>query len=151
MENTEYVKQRLRELFASQRLAVVSTNNKGQPYASLVGFVATEDLKHLIFATARTTRKYANLTDNSHVAMLIDSRSNQDTDFHAAIAATATGIAEEVTGVERDQLLPYYLEKHPHLVDFVNAPSCALIRMKVNCYYLVSRFQNVVELHIMEK
>jgi nitroimidazol reductase NimA-like FMN-containing flavoprotein (pyridoxamine 5'-phosphate oxidase superfamily) len=148
MENAEHTQQCLRELFRTQKLAVLSTHNKGKPYASLVGFVATEDLKELIFATARTTRKYANLTDSSWVAMLIDSRSNQDADFHTAIAATATGIAEEVTGAEREQLLSLYLEKHPHLIDFVKAPSCALIRMKVTCYYLVSRFQHVVELHV---
>jgi nitroimidazol reductase NimA-like FMN-containing flavoprotein (pyridoxamine 5'-phosphate oxidase superfamily) len=150
MENVEQTKQRLRELLGTQKLAVVSTNNKGWPYASLVGFFATDDLKELIFATARTTRKYANLTDNDQVAMLIDSRSNQDIDFHDAIATTALGRAEEISGTEREQILPLYIKKHPYLVDFVKAPSCALIRMKVARYYLVSKFQNVVELHITQ-
>jgi hypothetical protein len=80
--------------------------------------------------------------------MLIDSRSNQEADFHEAIAATATGSAEEITGTDQEALLALYLDKHPHLVDFVNAPSCALIRVKVSCYYVVSRFQNVVEVHV---
>ena len=134
------------EIFASW--AVLSTNRQDHPYASLVGFVATDDAKHLIFATARSTRKYENLTNNSRVAMLIDSRSNQTIDFHEAIAATAIGTVEEVTGNEREKLLELYLHKHPHLIDFVKAPTCALIRMKVDCYYVVSRFQHVVELHL---
>jgi nitroimidazol reductase NimA-like FMN-containing flavoprotein (pyridoxamine 5'-phosphate oxidase superfamily) len=148
MFDTELIKQRLHDLLTSQKLAVLSTTNKGQSYASLVAFVATEDMKELLFATARTTRKFANLADNSHVAMLIDSRSNQEADFHEAIAATATGTAEEITDPEQEALLALYLDKHPHLVDFVNAPSCALIRVRVTCYYLVSRFQNVVEVHV---
>jgi nitroimidazol reductase NimA-like FMN-containing flavoprotein (pyridoxamine 5'-phosphate oxidase superfamily) len=148
MHDTAFNKQRLRDLLTSQRFAVLSTHNEKQAYASLVAFVATEDMKELLFATARSTRKYANLSENPRIALLIDSRSNQDADFHDAIAATATGTAEEVTGTDRNQLIALYLDKHPHLVDFVNAPTCALIRVKVACYYLVSRFQNVVELHI---
>ena len=111
-------------------------------------FAATGDMKELLVATARTTRKYANLADNTNVAMLIDSRSNQEADFHEAITVTATGTAEEITETEQEALLALYLGKHPHLVDFVNAPTCALIRVRVTCYYLVSRFQNVVEVHI---
>lgn len=148
MENVEQAKKRLQELLGSQKLAVLSTNQQNHPYASLVGFVATDDAKYLIFATARSTRKYANLTDNARIAMLIDSRSNQDADFHEAIATTATGTAEEITGNDRQEILELYLTKHPHLVDFVTSPTCALVRMKVDCYYLVSRFQNVVELHV---
>ena len=148
MDDTKLNTQRLRDLLTSQRLAVLSTNDKGQSYASLVAFAATENMKELFFATARTTRKFANLTENSQVALLIDSRSNQDADFHEAIAVTATGTAEEVTGTDRNALLAFYLKKHPYLVDFVKAPTCALIRVKVVCYYLVSRFQNVVELHV---
>jgi nitroimidazol reductase NimA-like FMN-containing flavoprotein (pyridoxamine 5'-phosphate oxidase superfamily) len=148
MENVEQAKKHLQELLRSQKLAVLSTNRQDHPYASLVGFAATDDVKHLIFATARSTRKYANLTNNAKVAMLIDSRSNQDADFHAAIAATAIGTAEEIGEHERETMLELYLTKHPHLMDFVKAPTCALIRMKVDCYYLVSRFQNVIELHV---
>ena len=148
MKDIEQATKHLQELLRSQKLAVLSTNRQSHPYASLVGFAATDDAKSLIFATARNTRKYANLTKNARVAMLIDSRSNQDADFHSAIAATATGTVEEVSADEREAMLELYLKKHPHLVDFVKAPTCAVIRMTVDCYYLVSRFQNVVELHI---
>ena len=148
MNDTEMIKKNLYDLLTSQKLAVLSTNDKGQSYANLVAFVATDDMKELLFATARTTRKYGYLSDNSHVAMLIDSRSHHEADFHEAVAATAIGIAKEIKGIEKNSLLSLYLNKHPHLVDFVNAPSCALIRVKVSSYYFVSRFQNVVRIHI---
>lgn len=151
MEDVKHAKQRLQELLRSQRLAVLSTHQHNSPYASLVGFVATDDAKYLLFATLRSTRKYANLCQNDRVAMLIDSRSGQDADFHAAIAVTATGTAQEVPEHDREAMLALYLSKHPHLEDFVKAPSCALIRMEVEVYYLVSQFQHVVEVCMLER
>lgn len=148
-ESTKIVEQTIRNLFRTQKLAVLSTHNSGQPYASLVAFVATEDLKHLYFATARTTRKYHNLTVDPRVAMLIDSRSHLDSDIHTAVAVTATGMAKEVSGPEKDQGVRRYLSKHPYLKDFIGAETCALIRLTVKTYYLVSRFQQVMELHIL--
>ncbi len=150
MEKTEQTRQQLRDLFSSQHLAVLSTYGDGQPYASLVAFTASDDLKALYFATARSTRKFANLAAHPAAAMLIDSRTNRMADFHEAVAATATGTAEEIPEAERAPIQARYLEKHPHLVDFVTAPTCALVRVRVGCYYLVSRFQNVVELHIRQ-
>jgi hypothetical protein len=34
------------------------------------------------------------------------------------------------------------------LKEFVSSPTCALLKMDVETYYVVSRFQNVLELHI---
>jgi nitroimidazol reductase NimA-like FMN-containing flavoprotein (pyridoxamine 5'-phosphate oxidase superfamily) len=150
MEDSEKLKTQLKELFSSQKLAVLSTQSEGQPYASLVSFVATDDLKYLVFATSRTTRKYANLAADARAALLIDSRSNRDPDLHQAIAVTATGIVDELQGPERDRLVDLYLAKHPYLDEFVNSLSNALLRLKVESYIMVSRFQNVITLHPFE-
>lgn len=148
MKDLNSVKEDLKGLFASQRLAVLATQNKGQPYTSLVAFTASEDIKELSFATTRSTRKYANLTADSRVAMLIDNRSNKATDFRWAMAVTATGKAEEVEGHEREVASKLYLAKHPHLEEFISSPSCALLRIFVDRYYVVSRFQKVIEVHV---
>jgi len=142
------VEARIRELFASQRLAVLSTQRGGRPYGSLVAFAADDDLRRLVFATTRTTRKFGNLAAEPWVAMVIDSRDNRESDFHEAIAVTATGRSREVTGAERDVLAARFLAKHPALRGFVESPTCAVVAVDVTTYYLVSRFQNVVELHM---
>jgi putative heme iron utilization protein len=147
MDNSEEIQGKLTELFSSQKLAVLSTQSQGQPYASLVSFVATEDLKYLLFATSRTTRKYANLAADSRAALLVDSRSNRDSDLHQAIAVTATGVVDETQGAERDRFVRLYLAKHPYLDEFVNSPTNALLRLTVEGYVMVSRFQNVMVLH----
>jgi nitroimidazol reductase NimA-like FMN-containing flavoprotein (pyridoxamine 5'-phosphate oxidase superfamily) len=137
----------LRDLLHSQKLAALATHREGQPYGSLVSFVSTEDMKQIVFATTRSTRKYENLTADPRVAMLIDNRSNRDADIHEATAVTATGRAEELAGEEKELFLRLYLDKHPYLRDFVTSPTCALLRIQVQTYYLVNRFQEVTELH----
>ncbi|MGD9081132.1 MAG: pyridoxamine 5'-phosphate oxidase family protein, partial [Desulfobacterales bacterium] len=115
MEPTQEIQSRLKDLCTSQKLAVVSTQSGGQPYASLVAFVASDDLRHIFFVTARTTRKFANLTKDPRVAVLINSSTNDEADFHEAVSITATGIAEEINDPERQDILRLYLSKHPYL------------------------------------
>jgi nitroimidazol reductase NimA-like FMN-containing flavoprotein (pyridoxamine 5'-phosphate oxidase superfamily) len=150
MKDPVQIKKQLNELLDSQRFGVLSTHHRGQPYASLIAFYATEDLKHIYFATTRSTRKYANLVANARAALLVDSRTNQDLDISNAVAATATGKTEEVEAEEKENLLKLYLRKHPQLKEFATSPTCALLRIKVDTYYFVNRFQEVFELHITE-
>jgi nitroimidazol reductase NimA-like FMN-containing flavoprotein (pyridoxamine 5'-phosphate oxidase superfamily) len=148
METKKQFRKRLGELFRSQQLAALSTHKDGQPYASLVAFYAGDDLKHIYFVTPRTTRKFANLNADSRVAVMVNSSTNQASDFHRAISVTAVGSAEEIEGSETEPILKRYLVKHPHLEEFVRSPSCALVRISVKSYYLVKNFQNVMELHL---
>jgi heme iron utilization protein len=142
------VKRDLGKLLRSQPLAVLATHDRGQPYTSLVAFASSLDLKSLYFATTRSTRKYANLCADPRVSMLVDNRSNEASDFRRAMASTATGTAGEVPALERENVLDSYLAKHPHLREFVLSPSCALCQIRVRSFFVVTRFQSVVEVHI---
>ncbi len=142
------IRKELKKLLQSQPLAVLSTQEGGQPYASLVAFASSEDLTRLYFATIRSTRKFANILKDSRVAMLVDNRSNSPEDFHQATAATATGRTEEVASDQRKDVLSLYLAKHPYLESFVESPTCALCEIRIRTYFVVTRFQDVVEVHI---
>lgn len=148
METEKKLRLRLGELFRSQNLAALSTHHDGQPYASLVAFYAADDLKHIYFATPKTTRKFSNLSADNRVAVMVNSSINQLSDFHRAISVTAVGNAEVVAESEKEPILNRYLARHPHLEDFVRAPTCALVGVSVKTYYLVKNFQNVMELHL---
>lgn len=142
------IKKDLKKLLQSQPLAVLATQSQGQPYASLVAFASSDDLKSLYFATTRSTRKYANMSGDSRVALLVDNRSNKASDFRWAMAATATGKAEEVSLATRKRVLELYLAKHPHLKEFVQSPTCALCEIRVQTFFVVTRFQHVMEVHV---
>ena len=132
-------------LLSSQRLAVLASYGDDQPYTSLVAFAVSSDLRAIYFASARATRKVANLTKCPRVSILIDNRSNRQRDFHKGIAATALGVVGEV---EKSEAAELYLRKHPYLKDFIELPSTALFQISVERYYLVSRFQNLLELDV---
>ena len=146
MKDTEELKKAIKDLLSSQNLAVIATQKEGQPFTNLVAFAATDDLKHLVFATNRATRKYANLMADSRMSMLIDNRQNQASDFHNATAVAAIGRVEEVKGPEKADFTKLYLSKHSHLKAFATAPTCALMKLRVDRYNIVRRFQNVTEL-----
>jgi len=141
--------EKIQHLLQSQKLAVLSTCGKDcKPYASLVAFIAAPDLKKILFATSRNTRKFANISANNNVALLVNSSSNRESDFQEAAAVTITGKADVAEDHERDRLIRKYLEKHPCLEDFVKSPSCAIICVQPEFYYLVENFQQVTKLHI---
>lgn len=148
MERSAAIRQRLAQLFAVQHLGVVATVHQGQPYASLVAFAATDDLRHLVFATPRTTRKFTYLQAEPRVAILINDSRNQVDDFHQAAAVTAVGRCTFGDAADMPDDLALYLSKHPHLADFVRSPTTALVRVTVSRYILVRNFQHVVELHM---
>lgn len=150
MHDIHQLREEIKGILDLQKLSVLATQGDGRPYGSLVAFAATADLKTLLFAAKRATRKYSNLLAHPDVAMVIDTRTNQATDFSDTTAVTAFGEVEEVAADDRKEFLNIYIEKHPYLKEFVESPTCALLRVRVRNYIMVSRFQNVQELHVSE-
>ncbi|HTY25033.1 MAG TPA: pyridoxamine 5'-phosphate oxidase family protein [Desulfomonilaceae bacterium] len=137
----------IRNLLASQKFAVLSTQEQAYPYLSMVAFTETSDLRSILFATTRGTRKYGNISFRSGVALLVDNRSNEVADISDAMAVTAIGTAREVSESGRETLDRVYLEKQPHMKEFLSSPSTALIKVDVESYIVVSRFQKVATLN----
>lgn len=137
----------IRDLLRTQPLAVLATQSQGQPYANLMAFAATADLRQVVFATRRDTHKFANLLADPRVALLVDSRANRPEDFRDAAAVTILGRARELIGRERQPHLELYLGKHPYLAEFVAQPGCTLLMVTVERFVLVTHFQEVHQLY----
>jgi nitroimidazol reductase NimA-like FMN-containing flavoprotein (pyridoxamine 5'-phosphate oxidase superfamily) len=149
LNESQSVQSDIKALLCGQHLAVLSTRSAdGHPYASLVAVVAEADLAGIYFATSRATRKFANLTAEPRVALLVENSRNRQSDIYEAMAVTAVGTVHELGDQEAAAILPLYLERHPQLKSFVTAPSTALLHMAVKTYYLVNRFQKVMEYHV---
>ena len=149
MENTAELSGLIKRVFTSQRFAVLATQFEGQPYSNLVAFAEADDLASLLFVTSRNTRKYSNILASKKVAILVDSRTNQASDFSRAIAITALGTIDEVAAEDKDYLSEIYLSKHPELKDFLHKPSSALMKVAVNSC-IVATFDDVRRLLIGE-
>jgi general stress protein 26 len=148
MEDPQAIRRIIGDLFKSQKLGVLSTSRSGQPYASLIAFYATEDLKWIYFSTPRSTRKFHNLIEEPRVSILVNSSTNQDADFHRAIAVTLVGHAAEADISSVPGIYENYLTKHPYLEDFVHSPTSAMVEVCARSYFLVQNFQHVTELHL---
>jgi heme iron utilization protein len=133
----------LRDLFAVQRYAVLGTQGAQRVSLNLMAVAATDDLRSLILATERATPKYANLRHDPRVSLLVDSRANQSGDTQTALALTVDGLAEEISGPEREELAQLLLSRHPQLGPFVRSPTCALFRVRVERYELVRGLYDV--------
>lgn len=141
----------IESLLRSQQLAALSTQRDGQPYTSLMAFAYTPDLKFILVATGKATRKHQNILQDSRVSLLIDNRSNREGDFHSAMALTVLGKAQATEADEQSALQDLYLSRHPYLENFLASPSTAFVKIMVSHYLLVSRFQNVMEYRISDE
>jgi nitroimidazol reductase NimA-like FMN-containing flavoprotein (pyridoxamine 5'-phosphate oxidase superfamily) len=96
------LREKISSVFASQALAVLATQKDSRPYANLVAFAATEDLRILMLSTSRSTRKFSHILDSPQVALLIDNRTNSIRDLRDAVAITALGRAIMVKAIRGD-------------------------------------------------
>jgi uncharacterized pyridoxamine 5'-phosphate oxidase family protein len=134
--------QRISEVLDSESLAVVATSDGGAPYCSLVA-IAAPATALVYFATTRSTHKWENISADPRVSVLVDNRRNDPVDFHEATAATGVGIAEECLGEDAVNARAALLGRHPYLVDFLESPSTVLVRVRIDRWYVVARFQQV--------
>lgn len=149
-DNRKQILNNIAALFESQSLAVLSTQKNDQPYSSLVAFAANSDLGYFYFLTPNTTRKYENLTANPKVSILVNNSRNKADDIYNAVSVTGTGVSEVIDKSIEQKALDLYLRKHPHLKEFSKAPTTTFIRISMERYFMVNRFQNVVNVKVKQ-
>jgi nitroimidazol reductase NimA-like FMN-containing flavoprotein (pyridoxamine 5'-phosphate oxidase superfamily) len=137
---------RMKRLDRTQRHAVLATASNDRPHASLVAFALTPDQRGLLFATPKGTTKYRNMIKNSRVSLLVDNRGNSTEDYLGAEAMTIFGRAREVRRKQvRTESSTVLARKHPALAEFINAPTTALMLVKIDRCLHISRFQTISE------
>lgn len=136
----------IKKLICNEYFAVLSTQGEIQPYASIISFSATDDLKNIVFATPKQTRKFSLLNKMNRVALLIDNRSSVPSSVNKISAVTVTGKSRILNDkMQSNHWKTILTDKHPYLKSFVDAPSTAMILIDVYRYFLVRRFQEVSE------
>jgi nitroimidazol reductase NimA-like FMN-containing flavoprotein (pyridoxamine 5'-phosphate oxidase superfamily) len=137
---------RLKRFDRTQRHAVLATVLNDRPHASLVAFALTPDRRGLLFATSTVTTKYRNMLKNSRVSLVVDNRKNSKADYLGAEACTIFGRAREVRRKqERAAFVAILARKHFELSEFFNAPTTALMLVKIERCLHIGRFQTVTE------
>lgn len=147
MEERQTIAHEIQRLLSSQKLAVLATTQEDAvPYANLIAFAHNgRKLTEIYFVTLAATRKYRNLKARPQVALVMDERTGAGLDFGSASALTVLGKAGEMSGLARDEALAIYRTANPELKDLTADPGCALFRVKVRRYILVSGLRQVTE------
>jgi general stress protein 26 len=112
------------ELYAflcKHRLAVISTIGATSPQAAVIGIAVTPALD-IIFDTLATSRKYANLRADPHVALAIG--------WDAAETVQYEGTAEPLSGRELDACKLDYFAVWPDGRERERWPDIAYVRVR---------------------
>ena len=144
------LKNKVKELLTKQKLGVLATQGDIYPYNTLVGYTFTKDLRFILFATMRHTRKYRNILKHPNVSMLIDNRTNHAGDFKNAVALTVAGKTVRVKKSLKTKYRRLFLKRFPRLKRFIHDPDTSIIPLRVDKYIFVQRFQGVSELKIKD-
>jgi len=141
--NKQTLRQTIESVLASQRLAVLSTWSGQSTYSTLIAINPSRDLTEIDFFTGIETRKYTHIKANPHVSMLVDTRTNEATDFRDAVAITCIG---SVSHVEKTtDRINAFLTRFPFLEDYACSPGYALLSLSIERYVIVSQFQRVFD------
>ncbi len=89
-------KEFIKSLITNETFAILSSEGKGQPHASLIAATAYKELKSLLFATYKNTRKYENILQNPKVAILFDNRSCEIKSSKEIVVITDFGVTNEI-------------------------------------------------------
>ena len=145
--NQKNLKNILKILLKNSLYGVLATQYKSQPYASLLAYAFTGDLRNIIFVTPQTTRKYKLLNNCKQVAFQVDNRSSNPTNLMSIESLTATGQAHQIKFGSSDykKFCKLLIKRHSYLKDFTESPSCSIFSVSVVRYFHVIRFQEVSE------
>ena len=124
-------------------LGVLATEGNGQPHACFVAITPMDDFVNLVFATYRNTHKYNNLINNGKVAILFENRSTKSLSEPDTTVVTAFGNAVEIDSSVSDTARNLHLLKHPELEPFLLSANCALFKVHVNSYQVVSGIDEI--------
>ena len=114
-------KQKVLAFIKSQELGVITTVSPGGlPEAAIVGISEMEDLS-LIFGTFKQYRKYTNLKQNPRIALVTGWED---------ITVQYEGVAQELSGSEREQAKQIHIHKLPHSQKFAELPEQCYFKIK---------------------
>jgi heme iron utilization protein len=140
------IQKEVRALFEKQPFAVLATQGNDITDASLVTIAVSRNMKHIVFATPVRTGKYNFIVANENVSILVDDRTLHQDNINQISALTVFGKAKALTGAEEIHKWGKLLtDKHPALMDFVKAPTSAIILVRVTRYLYVKHFQDLWE------
>jgi nitroimidazol reductase NimA-like FMN-containing flavoprotein (pyridoxamine 5'-phosphate oxidase superfamily) len=121
-------KQKLLNLFGSQHVAIISTQGREWPTATMQAFAETPELE-LLFIMG-DSEKYRNLIERPGVTVQVDDRDKGDIATFRVNRATIYGTATEIPrGDQWNVLKDHFIRKNPFEERFFSNDALKMIRV----------------------
>lgn len=111
-------KQKLIDFLKQYELCVISTANKQNEVESAVMALVTTEECSLLMSTETGTRKWKNMQENNHVAVVVGGLKNDP-------SAQINGEFKELTGENALKAKEYMLKVHPEWEHYFDSPTSA--------------------------
>ena len=130
----------MKALLREKDICVLATASKNVPHTSLMAYAANEAGTELYMATRRDTRKFANISENPLVSVLVDTREEDLPGRRGAARALTVGATAEVAASGGAQTLARgrILSRHPEMRGFLDDPEVAVLVLRIRTLLLLS-------------
>lgn len=131
--------QKMKDIVKANDLCVLATVSEGKPHCSLMFYISDEEEYEIYLISHKQTKKYANLMENPTVSLLIDTREEEIGQRRVYIKAlTVRGEFQTIKDPDKKDIIRVkFLERHPHLADFLNDPGAEIFSIKIKSFQLL--------------
>lgn len=129
----------MKDIVKANDLCVLATVSEGKPHCSLMFYISDEEEYEIYLVSHKQTKKYANLMENPTVSLLIDTREEEIGQRRVYIKAlTVRGEFQTIKDPDKKDIIRVkFLERHPHLADFLNDPGAEIFSIKIKSFQLL--------------
>ncbi len=129
----------MKDIIKANDLCVLATVSEGKPHCSLMFYISDEEEYEIYLVSHKQTKKYANLMENPTVSLLIDTREEEIGQRRVYIKAlTVRGEFQTIKDPDKKDIIRVkFLERHPHLADFLNDPGAEIFSIKIKSFQLL--------------
>ncbi len=137
--------EKMKDIVKRNDLCVLATISGGDAHCSLMSYVTDDECHEIYMISHKKTKKYANLIANPSVSLLIDTREEDRENRRTNVKAlTIMGEFQNIVDLsQKDHLRSSLLQKHPHLIDFMNDPDAEIFSIKIKSFQLLDGVKDV--------
>jgi nitroimidazol reductase NimA-like FMN-containing flavoprotein (pyridoxamine 5'-phosphate oxidase superfamily) len=131
--------EQMKDIVKANDLCVLATVSEGKPHCSLMSYISDEEGHKVYLVSHKETRKYSNLMENPVVSLLIDTREEGKGQRRIDIKAlTVSGEFQAIKDIgEKGLIRAKFLERHPHLLEFLKDPGAEILCIKLKSFQLL--------------
>jgi nitroimidazol reductase NimA-like FMN-containing flavoprotein (pyridoxamine 5'-phosphate oxidase superfamily) len=128
----------VKKLLSRQLYGILATSGETHPHMNLVAFLASEDLKTVVFFSPENSEKIDNIKRSPGIALFADNRTNTREDITTVTSVTIYGNAALPGKSEKAAAwIERYIEKLPHMKDFASLETNILVKIDIDSIHVV--------------